>query len=111
MSKPVNEDSLNKLTAEGLFLMAAPGQKGSYIFNNTAREIIYEIAQSENETFQKNQIAASEFFQLRGQLNLAISHAIKSGDSDYLRQMFKPTLRKLINRGDGRNIRSRYSVS
>ena len=35
---------------------------------------------------------------------MAVSSAIKSGDSDYLRQMFKPTLRKLINRGEGRNI-------
>ena len=102
--KPVNEVSLNKLAAEGVFLMAAPGQKGSYIFNNAVREVIYEIAQADSKTFRQNQIAASEYFQLRGQLNMAISHAVKSGDSEYLRQMFKPTLRKMINRGEGSNI-------
>ena len=102
--KPVNEVSLNKLAAEGVFFRVAPGQKGSYIFNNTAREIIYEIAQADSKTFRQNQIAASEYFQLRGQLNMAISQAVKSGDSEYLRQMFKTTLRKMINRGEGRNI-------
>ena len=104
LRKPINEVSLNRLAAEGVFLMIAPGQKNSYIFNNAAREIIYEIAQHDNETFRINQIAASEYFQLRDQANMAVSSAIKSGDSDYLRQMFKPTLRKLINRGEGRNI-------
>jgi ATP/maltotriose-dependent transcriptional regulator MalT len=104
IQKPVNEANLNKLAAEGVFLMSAAGQKSTYIFNNTAREVINEIARSDNEGYRKNQIAISELFQLRGQLNPAISHAIKSGDSDYLRQMFKPALRKLITRGDGRNI-------
>ena len=104
IQKPVNVANLNKLAAEGVFLMSAAGQKSTYIFNNTAREVINEIARSDNEGYRKNQIAISELFQLRGQLNPAISHAIKSGDSDYLRQMFKPALRKLITRGDGRNI-------
>ena len=104
LRKPVNEVSLNRLAAEGVFLMIAPGQKDSYIFNNAVREVIYEIAQNDNETFRNNQIAASEYFQLRDQVSMAVSSAIKSGDSDYLRQMFKPTLRKLINRGEGRNI-------
>jgi ATP/maltotriose-dependent transcriptional regulator MalT len=102
--KPVNEVSLNKLAVEGVFFMVAPGQKGSYIFNNAVREVIYEIAQTDSKTFRQNQIAASEHFQFRGQLNMAISQAVKSGDSEYLRQMFKPTLRKMINRGEGRNI-------
>jgi len=104
IQKPANEANLNKLAVEGVFLMSAAGQKSAYIFNNTAREVINEIARSDNEGYRKNQIAISELFQLRGQLNPAISHAIKSGDSDYLRQMFKPALRKLITRGDGRNI-------
>jgi len=102
--KSVNESNLNKLAAEGVFLMPAAGQKSTYIFNNAVREVIEELARSDNESHRKNQIAISEHFQLRGQLNPAISHAIKSGDSDYLRQMFKPALRKLITRGDGRNI-------
>jgi ATP/maltotriose-dependent transcriptional regulator MalT len=84
--------------------MATPGQRGSYIFNNAVREVIYEIAQADSKTFRQNQIAASEYFQLRGQLNMAISHAVKSGDSEYIRQMFKPTLRKMINRGEGSSI-------
>jgi len=104
MQKPVNEANLNKLAAEGVFLMSGAGEKSTYIFNNTAREVIDEIARSDNENYRKNQIAISELFLLRGQLNPAISHAIKSGDSDYLRQIFKPALRKLITRGDGRNI-------
>jgi LuxR family transcriptional regulator, maltose regulon positive regulatory protein len=104
MQKAVNEANLNKLAAEGVFLSFAPGQKNTFIFNNTAREVIDEIARSDNESYRKNQIAISELFQLRGQLNPAISHAIKSGDSNYLRQMFKPALRKLITQGDGRNI-------
>jgi len=104
MARPLNEASLNKLALDGVFLMIAPGQKGSYIFNNAAREVILEIAQTDTVKFRKNQIAASEYFQLRGQLHLSISHAVKSGDSDYLRQMFKPMLRKMINRGEGREI-------
>ena len=104
LQKPANETNLNKLAAEGVFLMLAAGQKSSYIFNNSAREVINEIARADNKNYRKNQIAISELFQLRDQLNLSISHAIKSGDSDYLRQMFKPALRKLITRGDGRNI-------
>lgn len=104
IQKPANEVNLNKLAAEGVFLMTAAGQKGSYIFNNTAREVIDEIARSDSKKYRANQIAVSELFQLRNQLNLAISHAIKSGDSEYLRKMFKPALRKLITRGDGRNI-------
>lgn len=104
IQKPANEVNLNKLAAEGVFLMTAAGQKNSYIFNNTAREVIDEIARSDSKKYRANQIAVSELFQLRNQLNLAISHAIKSGDSQYLRKMFKPALRKLIIRGDGRNI-------
>ena len=104
IQKPANEVNLNKLAAEGVFLMTAAGQKSSYIFNNTAREVIDEIARSDSKKYRANQIAVSELFQLRNQLNLAISHAIKSGDSEYLRKMFKPALRKLITRGDGRNI-------
>ena len=104
IQKPVNEANLNKLAAEGVFLMSAAGQKSTYIFNNTAREVINEIARSDNEGYRKNQIAISELFQQRNQVNQSISHAIKSGDPDYLRQMFKPALRKLITRGDGRNI-------
>ena len=102
--KPANEVNLNKLAAEGVFLMLTAGQKGSYIFNNTAREVIDEIARADSKKYQQNQIVVSELFQLRNQLNLAISHAIKSSDSEYLRKMFKPALRKLITRGDGRNI-------
>jgi len=104
MQKPANETNLNKLAAEGIFLISAAGQKGTYIFNNTAREVINELARADSKSYKKNQIAISELFQLRDQLNLAISHAVKSGDNDYLRQMFKPALRKLITRGDGRNI-------
>ena len=104
MQKPANETNLNKLAAEGIFLISAAGQKGTYIFNNTAREVINEMARADSKSYKKNQIAISELFQLRDQLNLAISHAVKSGDTDYLRQMFKPALRKLITRGDGRNI-------
>lgn len=104
MQKPGNEVILNKLAAEGVFLMATAGQKGSYIFNNTAREVIDEMARTDSKKYRANQIAISELFQLRNQFNLAISHAIKSGDSEYLRKMFKPALRKLITRGDGRNI-------
>ena len=104
IQKPANEVNLNKLAAEGVFLITAAGQKSSYIFNNTAREVIDEIARSDSKKYRANQIAVSELFQLRNQLNLAISHAIKSGDSEYLRKMFKPALRKLITRGDGRNI-------
>ena len=84
--------------------MSAAGQKSTYIFNNTAREVINEIARSDNEGYRKNQIAISELFQQRNQVNQSISHAIKSGDPDYLHQMFKTALRKLITRGDGRNI-------
>jgi ATP/maltotriose-dependent transcriptional regulator MalT len=104
IQKPVNEANLNKLAAEGVFLMSAAGQKSTYIFNNTAREVINEIARSDNEGYRKNQIAISELFQQRNQVNQSISHAIKSGDPDYLHQMFKTALRKLITRGDGRNI-------
>jgi len=104
IQKPVSETNLNKLAAEGVFLMLAAGQKTSYIFNNSAREVINEIAQADNKNYRKNQIAISELFQQNDQLNLAIDHAVKSGDSDYLRQMFKPALRKLIQRSEGRNI-------
>ena len=104
MQKAVNEANLNKLATEGVFLSFAPGQKSTYIFNNTAREVIDEIARSDNKSYRKNQIAISELFQQRNQVNQSISHAIKSGDPDYLHQMFKPALRKLITRGDGRNI-------
>jgi ATP/maltotriose-dependent transcriptional regulator MalT len=104
IQKPANEVNLNKLASEGVFLMMAAGQKSSYIFNNTSREVIDEIARADSKKYRANQIAVSELFQLRNQLNLAIDHAVKSGDSDYLRQMFKPVLRKLIQRSDGRNI-------
>ena len=104
MKTPASEVNLNKLAAEGVFLMLIAGQKGSYIFNNTAREVIDEIARADSKKYRENQIAVSELFQLRNQLNLAISHAIKSGDSEYLRKMFKPALRKLITRGEGKNI-------
>ena len=102
--KTPSDTDLNKLAAEGVFLMSAAGQKGSYIFNNTAREVIDGLARADSKSYQKNQIAISELFQAQGNLNSAISHAIKSADSDYLRKMFKPALRKLITRGDGRNI-------
>ena len=102
--KTPSDTDLNKLAAEGVFLMSAAGQKGSYIFNNTAREIIDGLARADSKSYQKNQIAISELFQAQGNLNSAISHAIKSADSDYLRKMFKPALRRLITRGDGRNI-------
>ena len=104
MKNPVNEASLNKLASEGIFLMFAAGRKSSYIFNSSAREVIDEIACVDSIKYRQNQIKISEYFQLMGRTNLAISHAAKSGDSDYLRQMFKPALRKLINRGEGRNI-------
>ena len=104
VGRTVNEASLNKLASEGVFLTSAAGQKGSYIFNNVAREVIDEIARADDKNYRKNQIVLSELFVLKGQLNLAIEHAVKSGDSDYLREMFKPALRKLITRGDGRNI-------
>jgi len=104
MEKAPSEADLNKLAAEGVFLMSAAGQKGSYIFNNAAREVIDGLARADSKSYQKNQMAISELFQAQDNLNLAISHAIKSGDSDYLRKMFKPALRKLITRGEGRNI-------
>jgi len=104
MQKPANETNLNKLAAEGVFLMLAAGQKSSYIFNNSAREVINEIALADSKNYRKNQIAISELFQFRDQSNLSVSHAIKSGDSDYLRQMFKPVMRKLVQQSDGRNI-------
>ena len=102
--KTVNEAILTKLAAEGVFLMTAAGQKGTYIFNNIAREVIDEMARADNKNYRKNQIVLSELFNLKGQLNLAIEHAVKSGDADYLREMFKPALRKLIQKSDGRNI-------
>ncbi len=104
VGKMVNEAILNKLAAEAVFLMSAAGQKGTYIFNNIAREVIDEMARADNKNYRKNQIALSELFNLKGQLNLAIVHAVKSGDGDYLREMFKPALRKLIQKSDGRNI-------
>ncbi len=104
MEKAPSEADLNKLAAEGVFLMSAAGQKGSYIFNNAAREVIDGLARADSKSYQKNQMAISELFQAQDNLNLAISYAIKSGDSDYLRKMFKPALRKLITRGEGRNI-------
>jgi ATP/maltotriose-dependent transcriptional regulator MalT len=100
----VNDANLNKLAAEGVFLTSAAGQKSTYIFNNFAREVIDEMARADDKSYCKNQIVLSELFVLKGKLNLAIEHAVKSGDSDYLREMFKPALRKLITRGDGRNI-------
>jgi LuxR family transcriptional regulator, maltose regulon positive regulatory protein len=104
MEKAPSEADLNKLAAEGVFVMSAAGQKGSYIFNNAAREVIDGLARADSKSYQKIQMAISELFQAQDNLNLAISHAIKSGDSDYLRKMFKPALRKLITRGEGRNI-------
>ena len=102
--KTVNETTLNKLAVEGVFLTSATGQKSTYIFNNVARDVIDEMARIDSKNYRKSQIALSELFQLKGQLNLAIEHAVRSGDSDYLHEMFKSALRRLITRGDGRNI-------
>ena len=102
--KKVNEASLNKLASEGVFLMLSAGQTSSFIFNSTAREVIDEIARQDSEKYQTNLINASEYFQSQGLINSAISSAINSGDSEYLRKMFKPALRKLVTRGEGRRI-------
>jgi len=104
VEKPVTEAILNGLAAEGIFLMIAAGQMGTYIFNRAAREVIDEIARKESEIYRQNQIAASVYFQKLGQVNNSISHAVKSGDSEYLRNMFKPALRTLISKGEGKNI-------
>jgi ATP/maltotriose-dependent transcriptional regulator MalT len=104
VNKPINEVSLNGLAAEGVFLMLAAGQIGTYIFNRAAREVIDEIAREDSEIYRQNQIAASVYFQKLGQVNNSISHAVKSGDSEYLRNMFKPALRTLISKGEGKNI-------
>lgn len=104
VQKNANEAHLNRLANEGVFLMSAAGQKSSYIFNNSAREVIDGLARADSKNYQNNQIAISKLFQARGELNLAISHAIKSGDLEYLRKMFKPALRKLISRGEGSAI-------
>lgn len=104
LKKPVNEAALNKLASEGVFLMPAAGQINSFIFNNSAREVIDEIARSDSKRYQENQKLASEYFGLKGEINNSISYALKSGDSDYLRKMFKPALRKMVNTGEGRNI-------
>ncbi len=104
VNKPINEGSLNGLAAEGIFLMIAAGQMRTYIFNRAAREVIDEIARKESEIYRQNQIAASVYFQKLGQVNNSISHAVKSGDSEYLRSMFKPALRTLISTGEGKNI-------
>lgn len=104
VNKPINEVILNGLATEGVFLMLAAGQMGTYIFNRAAREVIDEIAREESEIYRTNQIAASVYFQKLGQINNSISHAIKSGDSEYLRKMFKPALRTLISKGEGKNI-------
>ena len=104
LQRPVSVHNLNNLAAEGIFIMSASGQKNTFIFNNTAREIIDELAQADIKNYCKNQIAISDYFQGKTQFNSAIEHAVKSGDSDYLRQMFKPMLRKLITRGEGERI-------
>ena len=104
VEKPVTEAILNGLAAEGIFLMIAAGQMGTYIFNRAAREVIDEIARKESEIYRQNQIAASVYFQKLGQVNNSISHAVKSGDSEYLRNMFKSALRTLISKGEGKNI-------
>lgn len=104
VQKNANEAHLNRLANEGVFLMSAAGQKSSYIFNNSAREVIDGLARADSKNYQNNQIAISKLFQARGELNLAISHAIKSGDLEYRRKMFKPALRKLISRGEGSAI-------
>lgn len=102
--KKINETNLNKLASEGAFLMLAAGQANTYIFNSTAREVIDEIARQDSEEYRANQINASEYFQAQGLINSAISSALNSGDSDYLRKMFKPALRRLVTRGEGRRI-------
>lgn len=104
LNKPIDEASLNPLAAEGVFLMLAAGQMGTYIFNRAAREVIDEIAREDDSIYRQNQIAASVYFQKLGQVNNSISHAVKSGDSEYLREMFKPALRTLISKGEGKNI-------
>jgi ATP/maltotriose-dependent transcriptional regulator MalT len=104
VNKSINEASLNGLAAEGVFLMHAAGQMGTYIFNRAAREVIDEIAREDSEIYRQNQIATSVYFQKLGQVNNSISHAVKSGDSEYLRNMFKPALRTLISKGEGKNI-------
>ncbi len=104
IKKKVNETSLNKLASEGAFLMLAAGQTDAFIFNSTAREVIDEIARQDSEKYRANQINASEYFQAQGLINSAISSALNSGDSDYLRKMFKPALRRLVTRGEGRRI-------
>lgn len=104
LKRNINEINLNKLAADGVFLMLAAGQNSSYIFNNTAREVLNEIAKQDIKSFRKDQIAASEYFQLNGAINSAISSAINSGDSEYLRKMFKPALRNLVTRGEGKKI-------
>lgn len=102
--RTVNDADFNNLAAEGVFLTYATGQINTYFFNNIARKTIDEMARADDKNYRKNQIALSELFLLKGQLNLAIEHAVKSGDSEYLREMFKPALRKLITRGDGKGI-------
>lgn len=104
IKKKVNETSLNKLASEGAFLMLAAGQTDAFIFNSTAREVIDEIARQDSEKYRANQINASEYFQAQGLINSAISSALNSGDSDYLRKMFKSALRRLVTRGEGRRI-------
>lgn len=104
VNHPINIARLNGLVSEGIFLMLAAGQIGTYIFNRAAREVIDEIAREERETYRANQIAASVYYQKLGQVNDSIAHAIKSGDSEYLRNMFKPALRTLISKGEGKNI-------
>lgn len=100
----ISESALNKLASEGIFLMSAAGQRDSFIFNRTAREVIDEIARQDSEKYRVNQINASEYFQAQNLINSAISSAINSGDPDYLRKMFKPALRRLVTRGEGRRI-------
>lgn len=102
--KKVNEASLNKLASEGIFLMLSAGQASSFIFNSTARVVIDEMARLNIKAYRENLINAAEHFQSQGLINSAISSAINSGDSDYLRKMFKPALRKLVSRGEGSRI-------
>lgn len=103
-TKPLNVSALNKLASEGVFLMPAAGMNNSFIYNNSAREVIEEIARSDFQKYQENQILASEYFAEKGDVSKSILHAIKSENSEYLRTMFKPALRKMVNTGEGRNI-------
>lgn len=100
----VTQSALNRLAAEGVFILNAAGQSDSYLFCNSARECINEVARQNIEKYQSNQIKASEYFNSKNMIDKSIVCAIDSGNSEYLRKMFKPALRKLISQGDGRKV-------